>query len=297
MPHHRLSLCRDHYLDWFIEQTEKTIHHFHMVRKDERILVAVSGGKDSLALWDVLARLGYLVDGLYIDLGIDENIRYSAQSRELAQSFAVERGLNLRVFDVRDEFGQSIPEMIGLSTRGEQRACSLCGLIKRRVFNTAAREGGYQAIATGHNLDDEVAVLFSNNLSWTLDQLRRQEPVLPETEFFARKIKPFCRLYERETAAYTLMRGIEYVEDECPFAVGSNTNYYKTLFNQLERDRPGSKLFYYTRFLQEKQAGFLREAENQPVNRNVCPTCGEPTTSTGQCALCRVLDRVHSGAG
>lgn len=293
MPQHRLALCSQHYPEWFLEQTARTISKYHLARPTDRLLVAVSGGKDSLALWDCLQKLGYQVDGLYIDLGIDENIGYSSVSRRLCEQFAAERNLNLHVFSVTSEFGYSIPQMLERSRRGGQRACSLCGLIKRRVFNTYTRQGGYSALATGHNLDDEAAVLFSNNLSWTLDQIRRQSPLLPASQYFAAKIKPFCRFYERETAAYTLITGIEYIEDECPFAVGSNTNFYKTVLNQLERERPGSKLFYFTRFLQEKESLFpssmtLPEDEAE----HTCPRCGELTASGGLCALCKLLEEI-----
>jgi len=69
MRQHRLAFCKEHYIEWFIEQTERSIEKYHMFSRDARILVAVSGGKDSLALWDVLWQLGYQADGLYIHLG------------------------------------------------------------------------------------------------------------------------------------------------------------------------------------------------------------------------------------
>lgn len=294
MPQHRLSLCASHFSDWFIEQTERTIHKYKLARPDDRLLVAVSGGKDSLALWDVLHKIGYQADGLYIDLGIDGSIAYSNRSHQLTEQFASERGLRLHVFNVAAEFGLTIPQMLERSKRGSDRACSLCGLIKRRVFNTFTRQGGYTALATGHNLDDEAAVLFSNNLSWTVDQMQRQAPMLPANEHFAAKIKPFFRFYERETAAYTLINGIEYIEEECPFAVGSNTNFYKTILNGLERERPGSKLFYLTRFIQQKENLFPPAPASAEPDRRTCPRCGELTTTDGLCALCKVLVEVQS---
>jgi len=62
------------------EQTERFIEKYNMFTHDEKILVAVSGGKDSLSLWDILLRLGYQADGFYIGLGIDEGINYSHES-------------------------------------------------------------------------------------------------------------------------------------------------------------------------------------------------------------------------
>src|SRR5512140_3955206 len=88
MRHHKLALCGEHYAEWFIAQTERSIEKYKMFSHEDHILVAVSGGKDSLGLWDVLARLGYNADGLYIGLGIDGNDHYSDQSLERVRAFA-----------------------------------------------------------------------------------------------------------------------------------------------------------------------------------------------------------------
>ena len=77
MRHHKLALCRDHFVDWIPEQTERFIQKYQMFSLQEQVLVAVSGGKDSLSLWDILIRLGYQADGLYIGLGIDGESGYS----------------------------------------------------------------------------------------------------------------------------------------------------------------------------------------------------------------------------
>lgn len=92
MRQHKLALCKDHYLEWIPEQTERFIKKYGMFRRGEKVLVAVSGGKDSLSLWDILRRLGYDADGLYIGLGIDGGIGYSSESQRLSQKFANENG-------------------------------------------------------------------------------------------------------------------------------------------------------------------------------------------------------------
>ena len=86
--------------------------------------------------------------------------------------------------------------------------------------------------------------------TWNGGYLVRQAPVLPaDKPGLARKVKPFCRLYERETAAYALVRGIEYIYDECPFAEGSTSIAHKEILNQMEKDSPGTKLQFYLNFL------------------------------------------------
>ena len=294
MRQHKLALCKMHYLEWVPEQVERHIKKYKMFSQDEKILVAVSGGKDSLALWDILAQLGYQADGLYIGLGIEEGVEYSTESRRLTQKFADERNLKLHIVDVEKEYGQPIPVLSELTHRGKGRPCSVCGLTKRHVMNRIARDLGYAVLATGHNLDDEAAVLFGNTLNWLGEYLLRQSPVLPESPGLARKVKPLCRFYEREMAAYALLRGIEYIYEECPFSVGSKTTYYKELLNQLETERPGAKLTFYLKFLEARDQGLFAEEEKIRAPLTPCPNCGQPTSAPGLCSFCRLMERAAS---
>ena len=292
MRQHKLALCKEHYLEWIPEQTERFIKKYEMFTHYEKVLVAVSGGKDLLALWDILTRLGYQADGLYIGLGIDGGFGYSSESHRLTQKFADEHGLKLHVVDVEKEYGQPIPVLADITHRGKGRPCSVCGLTKRHVMNRIARDLGYDVLATGHNLDDEAAVLFGNTMNWLGDYLQRQAPVLPGTPGLARKVKPLCRFYEREMTAYTLLRGIEYIYEECPYAVGSTTTYYKELLNQLETERPGTKLTFYVKFLEARKQGLFGEPKAGPtVELHPCSNCGQPTSAPGLCSFCRLMER------
>jgi tRNA-5-methyluridine54 2-sulfurtransferase len=290
MRQHKLALCQEHFLDWLPAQVERFIHKYRMFSHEDRVLVAVSGGKDSLSLWDILLRLGYTADGLYIGLGIDDGIGYSAESQRLCEEFAAGRGLKLHVVSVPEEYGESIPERAARTHRGKNRPCSVCGVSKRHIMNRVAREGGYDVLVTGHNLDDEAAILFGNTLNWLGGYLVRQGPVLEaDRPGLARKAKPLCRIYEREMAAYALLSGIEYVYDECPYAVGAKTIYYKELLNKLETDRPGAKLSFYLGFLQAKETGLFADRPDPDEEKiHSCPTCGQPTSAPGECAFCRM---------
>jgi len=121
------------------EQTERFIKKYDMFTHYEKILVAVSGGKDSLGLWDILVRLGYQADGLYLGLGIDEGINYSHESQRLAQKFADEHNLKLHIVDIEKEYGQPIPVLAEKSHRGYGKPCAVCGLAKRHEMNRVAR--------------------------------------------------------------------------------------------------------------------------------------------------------------
>lgn len=281
---HNANFCVEHFVEQCRRQVRKAIDEFDMVREGERVLVAVSGGKDSLAVWDILHDLGYEADGLYIGLGIGE---YSDTSREHAREYAERRGLTLLEVDLPTEFGFDVPE----GARAARRVpCSACGLSKRHLFDRAALDGGYDVVVTGHNLDDEAAVLLGNTLHWHTEYLGRQLPVLPARDGFPRKAKPLVRLAERETAAYCVVRGIDYIVDECPMAVGNRHLGYKQALDEVEQRSPGAKHSFYFGFLDRAASLFAPEAEEDRAALAACTTCGAPTTA-GECAFCRLVER------
>ncbi len=290
MRQHKLALCGEHYLEWLPTQVDRFIHKYGMFEHGHRVLVAVSGGKDSLSLWDILQRLGYQVDGLYIGLGIDGGVGYSDESRRLCEQFAAQRGLTLHIVDIVEHYGHSIPEFAQRTHRGQSRPCSVCGVSKRHIMNRVAQEGGYDVLATGHNLDDETSVLLGNTLNWLGAFLARQSPVLEaDRPGLSRKVKPLCRISEREMAAYAFLRGIDYIYEECPFATGASSIYYKEMLNRLEHDHPGSKLNFYLGFLQAKQNGFFPpQAAPEAQRLHPCPNCGQPTSAPDLCSFCRM---------
>jgi len=283
LPRHNAHFCAEHLQQLCRRQVEQAIADHAMLERGDRILVAVSGGKDSLAVWDLLVELGYRADGLYLGLGIGD---YSDDSGRYARDFADVRGLHLRTVDLREDHGYDVPTAARATGRVP---CSACGLSKRHLFDAAAREGGYDVVVTGHNLDDEAAVLLGNTLRWDVDYLARQLPCLPATDGFPRKVKPLVRLTERETAAWCIVRGIDYQVEECPMAAGNKHLRYKATLNALEAASPGTKAAFYLGFL-ERMGPLLEGRSAAAVDGlRACARCGAPTTGE-VCAFCRLVD-------
>ncbi len=290
---HRSSYCAEHFIDHVRSQVRYAIDHYRMVSYDERILVAVSGGKDSLALWDLLLDMGYRVDGLYVGLGIGS---YSDRSEQLVRDFAARCDATLHTVDLATEYGYDIPAATALRRRS---SCGVCGLSKRYAFNRAAVERGYDVMATGHNLDDEAATLLGNILRWNTPLLSRQSPCLPAHDGLSRKIKPLYRLGERETAAYCVIKGLDYVVDECPMVAGNTVLRYKDALNELERHSPGTRaafLFGYLERARDEHFAVTASRGGQVVS---CGRCGQPTgvnerdhARPATCAFCRTRERV-----
>ena len=282
---HNAAFCPDHFLSHCRDQVRRAITEHNMIGPRDRLLVAVSGGKDSLGLWDLLGGLDLPADGLYLGLGIGE---YSEDSGTFARRYAAAHDLTLHEVDLGADWGFTVPDAAAATHRVP---CSACGLSKRHLFNGFALEQGYDVVATGHNLDDEAAVLLGNVLRWETSYLARQRPVLPAAPGFARKVKPLLRLGEREMAAYCVLRHIDYQVEECPMAAGNRHLHYKEVLNSLERRSPGTKAAFLQGFVERGHTHFVEDPDpaGSPLRR--CSSCGAPTPGD-VCAFCRLRVRV-----
>jgi uncharacterized protein (TIGR00269 family) len=288
IPRHHAAFCKTCLTQFVFDQVERAVCEEKMFARTDRVLVAVSGGKDSLSLLDILRKLGYQADAFYVDLGIGE---YSRLSKAKVEQFAAAHGVTLDVHELKADEGAGINELADLLHRP---TCSACGIIKRYHFNQAAVERGYDVLATGHNLDDEAARLLGNVLHWQTEYLGKQGPSLPASlEGFAKKVKPLFRLAEREIAAYAIVNRIDYIVEECPNAKGAKMLLYKEILNRLEDESPGTKQAFYWGFLARQEAEALGRrsmAENDRAVLHPCSTCGQPTTA-GVCAYCKMMAR------
>lgn len=292
IPRHHAAFCKGCFTGFVHDQVARAIKSERMFGKADRILVAVSGGKDSLALWHILLTLGYKADGFYVHLGIGG---YSERSYHMVHKFSETAAAAfhavLHTHTVEQEEGAGIKELAQLVHRP---TCSTCGTIKRYQFNRAAVEQEYDVMATGHNLDDEAARLLGNVLHWQEDYLEKQGPTLPASvEGFAKKVKPLYRLSERELAAYCVLNKIDYIVEECPMAQGARTLLYKEVLNRLETESPGTKQYFYWGFLErqrEKRSSPAGMTEKDQAMLHPCGTCGQPTTAE-ICSYCKLMAR------
>ena len=280
---HNAAFCRACFLIYFQRQVERTIRQDKMFTPDETILVAVSGGKDSLALWDVLIEQGYQTEGFYLALGIGT---YSSQSQQKAEAFAKKRQVNLRIVQLEQE---AVP--VPLAAQFTRRMpCAACGTMKRHFFDQAAHDGGFQILATGHNLDDEAARLLGNVLYWQTEYLARQQAVLePSHPKFVRKVRPLYRLSELETAAYAFFRGIDYIIEECPNSAGATQLFYKDILNRIDAKMPGSKRNFVQKFMRSAQSLFVMPGTGPPRE---CDKCGMPSYAP-VCSFCNLVSEVE----
>ena len=259
-----------------------------MFTHDDKILVGVSGGKDSLSLWDYLLRNEYDVTGLHIHLGIGD---YSANSFVATKEFSEARNADLITIDLEKSYGMGIPLLAQTIRRVP---CSGCGLSKRYILNIEAYKRNFSVVAMGHNLDDEAATLLGNILHWEISSLARQSPSLPSKgSNLISRVKPLYTMTEREVAANAILRGISYIEEDCPNSIGAKSIVYKEAIDSIELNSPGTKHSLVAGFLERIRP--LMENSQDEFHLNDCTICGQPTTSE-TCSFCRMWANAHQKA-
>ncbi len=284
LPQHNTAYCEEHFNEYFLNRVQKAIKTYSMIEKGEKILVALSGGKDSVSLWHALIKLGYACDAVFLDTGMGKP--KLEELREMGKSF----NSNLFVYDAHEDlFGLDIPKIAKIVRKP---TCSVCGSVRRYLMNKFAVENRYDAIATGHNLDDETSFLLGNVLNWQLGYLTRQSPTLLKThDRFVKKVKPLVLLTEKETYAYALLNKLPFSGESCPFSKGASSLLYKKVLNEIELVQPGTKQRFYT--------GAIKMWNTQNQNKlelHECEVCGYPTTEK-VCSFCRMRERLKDALG
>ncbi|MFO7838465.1 MAG: ATP-binding protein [Desulfosalsimonadaceae bacterium] len=292
LERHNSAFCRQHYHEHVLRQVQRTIRRYRMFAKTGRILLGVSGGKDSMGAWKILTGLGYTVAAVHINNGFGE---YSRQSEEKVRSFAARQEVPVYVYSFQELMGCDFDTACRLSRKP---ACSLCGTIKRYYLNRLALEHGCDTVATGHNLDDECAVLLSNVLAWHIGYMARQAPVLEGEPGMARRVKPLVMLTDREMAKFVEMHGIGVAGGTCPHSRGATSLVYKELLNSLQDRSHGVKAQFYFGFLKQMKDALPdpehKEEAGEPVNR--CPECGYKTIKPDKCFICSLKEKIAAEA-
>jgi uncharacterized protein (TIGR00269 family) len=264
-----------------------------MLRDDDRIVVAISGGKDSAVLLEVLHRIeqNYPRSEL-VPLTIDEGIKgYRDDALLAAQKLAKSLDYHLEIRSFSNLFEMSLDEMV--SGRKEEEtlgACSYCGVFRRRAINEAALELKADIVATGHNMDDEAQTIMMNMMRGDGRRIgRTNRPRDNAIPGLVPRVKPITELSERDVVAYAHHLELPYHDIPCPYAIEAYRNDLRNFLNDMEHKRPGT----LTAILRSGQAiaESLISASGKVVFQT-CSECDAPTPS-GVCKTCRLLDEIR----
>lgn len=262
-----------------------------MVRARDRVLVASSGGKDSVTLTYIMnslsGSLGLKCVVLHVDLGIGD---FSKESRDVVLKQCRELGLDYIIFDMKD-LGSTLPELKAkLKTK---RTCSLCGIVKRYVMNAVAVELGVNAVATAHHADDLLTYIFKNFILQDYNSLVKLGPINAGVgELAVTRIRPLYEVYESETNLYARLKGFKPQSVECPFKkVGHIESSVKNLLNELETRAPGIKIAILRKFAKSVES--LNTRHLKGIRK--CSRCGLIAQGS-VCSFCKLTERVSGHA-
>ncbi len=284
-----VSFCSKCFRQALEEKVRKTITHNHMLEYDDHVAIAVSGGKDSLTLLNLLVKLeGRFPRSRLTAVSVDEGIEgYRNEALELARKACSQLGVEQLVVSYRELFGVTTDDIAGLKLG--QTPCAYCGVFRRKAINKAAANIGATKIATAHNLDDEAQTVLLNMLHGDPMRIVRSGPVLrdPRGRFLPR-IKPLCDIPEKEIVLYAYLNGIEFQSIECPHGHEALRNDIRAFLDHLEQKHPGSK------HTLQRTAERLRDtlAERAPLlELHQCEKCGDPTPHQ-LCEACVMLETI-----
>ena len=260
-----------------------------MLNYNDKVAIAVSGGKDSLTLLYIMKKI---LDGHHratnlIAITIDEGIRgYRDESLKIVQEFCSNIHVPSKVLSYKEIFGMDMDEAIKLRSAEKMSSCSICGTFRRRAMDLAAEAVGANVVATAHNLDDQVQSFMINILAGDVERIgwTYPEPVLYGNNKL-KKIKPFVELYEQEIVFYALQRDIPFQAQECPYMHESIRTDLRQFLNKFETDHPGIKYNIYNSTL--KISKTVRSSLNT-ASVQECIICRRECTSE-ICAPCNTI--------
>ena len=180
-----------------------------MIKNDELVVVAVSGGKDSLVLLHILDKMSKNHNFRIKVITIDEGIPgYRNEALEIVENFCTKINVEYSVYSYKELFDLSLDEALNLRENEKTSSCSICGTLRRRAMDYAAKDIGADVIATGHNLDDNLQSFFINLLSGDTNKIGWMEPDTSKNSL--RKIKPFNEIYESEIVFYAFTNKVPF---------------------------------------------------------------------------------------
>lgn len=212
----------------FFRKIGKAIYDYRLIEDGDKILVGVSGGKDSLALLEVLAlrardpKQNYTVMAAHIAV---KNVAYEVDGdyiKELCERLGVE--LVQRVIDTTVKEGSDKP------------VCFVCSWNRRKTLFEIAKELGCNKLALGHHRDDAVeSLLMSMMFNGTIASM---PPKLDMFDHTFTLIRPLIYLTNEETRQYAGFRNFKKQKKNCPHEHATNRNAVAEIIRQMETLSP-----------------------------------------------------------
>ena len=288
-------LCKKCFTESIEAKVRSTITRYHMLKFDDHLAVAVSGGKDSLSILHILAKLKKSRPKTHLTaVTVDEGIKgYRDEALEIAASNCQKLEIPHHIVSFKELYGFTLDEMIFRARekgQTELTACAYCGVLRRKAINAGARQVKATKVATGHTLDDEVQTVLMNIFHGDIARLAKEKPVTSEVHpLFVQKIKPFCEIPEKESALYAYVKKIQFQDTPCPYASEALRNDIRGMLNRMEEKHAGTK-FTVSKAIERLRPALEETAQKEDFK--TCAECGEPS-ALDLCKACELLRHVR----
>ncbi|MEM3832758.1 MAG: TIGR00269 family protein [Thermoprotei archaeon] len=310
------TLCESHFVHSIEENVKRNINKNNLFTWNDKIMIAASGGKDSSVLLYILSKIekNYPAADLFA-VTIIEGIPQYSENREKIVKEVINiatndggRKIEHYVFHFKKEYGYTLSEIVQEANKRKTglNPCSYCGVMRRRLLNTVAKQLGATKVATGHNLDDEAQTILMNMGRNNIERLLRVGPKpIKDLPGFIPRVKPLRYVPENEITLYAYLKNMPSFEQECPYVELSLRGKLRKFLNDLEKTQPGFKynLVKSVDNILEQikpevyQPSFIIETVN--INNVIkepqikfCKRCGEPTSTGDLCRACELLEEL-----
>lgn len=281
------NLCSECFSISIMRKTAKTISKYQMIKNGDLVCVAVSGGKDSLALLHILEKMSKIHDFQIKVATIDEGIPdYRNEALEIVRNFCTTLNVAYKIYSYKELFDLTIDEALQKRENEKTSSCSICGTLRRRAIDHAAKDLGADVIATAHNLDDVLQTFLINMLSGDTTKIGWMDPNTSDKSL--RKVKPFCEIYESEIVFYAFSNDIPFQTEPCPHMNEGIRTKIREFLNSLENQHSGIKNNLYNSVLKISQN--LKYSSFKKTN--LCENCGNECTGK-ICSVCKMVLKLN----
>lgn len=277
------------YLKKIENKVQKTIDKYSLLSKEDKILVACSGGKDSTTILHILHKLGYNVEAFTIDLLIGQ---WSEKNLKNIQTYCNKHNIKLHIVNIREELGGSICYLRSqIQEEHNLSNCIICGIFKRWLMNKKARQLKADKLVLGQNLDDVAETVIMNYLKGNPKLsigLGPNSGVVKDKKFVPR-VKPLYFISNKETKKYSQIMNFPVLYKPCPCSTAVFRRKVREQLNQLEKENPHIKKNIVHNFIEMLPT--LQKAYKPKGEINYCQECGEPCRNK-ICKACSLINKI-----
>ncbi len=285
-PHLGRHFCKKHFVEYFEKKAKLEIRNKKLIKKNEKIALALSGGKDSFSMLHFLSRLKSALPFQLTAITVDEGVKgYREHTINRAKTEAKKLKIPHRIYSFKKELGLTLDS---LSKEGKAN-CSTCGVLRRRLLNSKARRLGASKLVIAHNLDDSAQTILLNVVRNEPLRFARMEEPLVQNKSLIQRIKPFSTLSEKEVATYAYLHGYDYGDGACccPYVQHAIRRFLRHQLNLMEEAYPSTKLRIAASG-KEIQGAIRKTIPKEKLHITECGMCGEPSANR-LCKACAML--------